>query len=531
MNSFAQLQAPALRIPSSVSDTLASWQVAGYSYLTSAQSRHEDLTGPTREVVLLATILTAVFLVGTCRRLRLGWTSSALVVLLSGLPAAVSLLRIMSASAAIATCWISLAAVAGLAAAQHRRGWRAWAALCAAAAALGIMTAGVAILSPLGIALSALGSRRLLGHASQLARILAGVGLAALVIAAFRATVWDPAAPVPDVPVVGIAGASVVLGGLVVAAGASVVTRLRPLAFGSVPILLASVWPGPAQLQALLLGLVLIAILIGCLLDNVLRQLRPSADSLVAALSLTVAVAVGMFILPLPEPAAATVIPGERVAAWLATQLSADTLVEVDPVTRAQLVRDGLDPARLRAPAESQGGADVVLAPLSERGGLPLIAVFGDGVRALGLRLVVSDPAAYAEAMLDDLSARIEYGTAMATNPNLSLGNVARRALIAGAVDARLMIALTAAAETAQFSIAQFSGTLGDVDSGSVLREATITDVSFTSQQRGAGRAPSSAVAELLRSATPGYRPLFVRQEGTTVTVRYPAPAPLGLLR
>lgn len=328
----------------------------------------------------------------------------------------------------------------------------------------------------------------------------------------------------------GITGVVVSLGGIVVVAGCSIIARLRPLAFGAVPILLAAVWPGPAQGPALLLGVTVVAVLSGSLLDSLARQRRPPADTLVGTVTLVIAVAVGVLLLPLPEPDAAVGLPDSAVTTWLMTQLAADSIIEVDPLGRAQLVRDGLDPARLRTPTGTETDADFVLAPLSDRAGLPLIARFGTGAGALGLRLVVADPAAYATASVEDRTARSRYGTALAANPNLTLGSLASAALRAGDVDARLMVGLTAAATTAQFTIETFTGTSGDPDSGTILREVTLSDISAVSGAGGATRSPSSALAAFFLAQDPQYRPLVVLDAGSILTVRYPAPCPFGLL-
>ncbi len=526
MNAFAQLQAPDLRIPGSLSDTFASWQLAGYSYLTSASGRHDSLVGPTRELVLVASVLTAVCIVGASRRLCLGWLSTALVIALSGLPPAVALVRIVSAPAALATCWMSIAVLAAAAGGGQTRLRWLWTALAVAATVLGILTATVSILVPIGLLLGALGTGQILRGLGLRGRILTASGLVVALVAAFWLTVWEPAVPGDDLPPVGLAGIAVSLGGLVVVAACSVNSGLRPLAFGAVPILLAAVWPGPAQGPALLLGVTGVAVLSGSLLDNLTRQRRPRPDTLVGTVGLLVAIAVGVFLLPLPEPAAATVVPNHEVTTWLAMQTSADTIIEVDPLGRAQLVRDGLDPARLRT-CGSDSESDFVLAPLSDRAGLPLIARFGDGAAALGLRLVVADPFAYAKASVEDQVARARYGTTLTANPNLTLGRLASAELIAGVVDARLMVGLTAAATTARFTIDQFTGTAGDLDGGTVFREATLSEITAL---EATGQSPSSGLAARFLTRETPYRALAVLDAGSILTVRYPAPSPFGLL-
>ncbi len=527
VNAFANLHAPDLRIPVSLFDVVTGWQLAGYSYLTSATGRHDTLVGPTRELVLVVSLLTAAVIVGACRRLHVGWFSTALVIILCGLPAAAVLLRIVSPTAALATFWMALATLAGLAAGGRTRLRWVWLVTAVVAGALATMTTGVSALIPLGLCLGAVGTGRLYRGMRLSSRLLIGLGLAGAIGAALWWTVSGQGGAGGDVPPVGVAGISVGLGGLIVAAACSVIPRLRPMAFGVVPILIAAVWPGPAQVSAMLLGITVVAIMTGCLLDNLLRHRRPEADAVVGTVSLVVAVVVGTFFLPLPGPGSAAVTSTGEVTAWLKMQLAPDSVIEVDPLNRAQLVRDGLASDRLRTPGNDD--ADFVLAPLSERAGLPLVARFGSGAGALGLRLVVEDPVAYAEAMVTDQAARSRYGADLADNPNLVLGALASTALSAGNVDARLMVALSEAAAIAGFTIEQFTGTAGDLGAGTIYREVTVSDITSLTSTGDPVR-PSRALAEFFQEQEPPYLPMVVLESGSTVTIRYPAPAPFGLL-
>lgn len=181
------------------------------------------------------------------------------------------------------------------------------------------------------------------------------------------------------------AGAAIALGGLVVAVACSPIAWLRPLSLGAVPILLAAAWPGPAQDEAMILRLTVAAMLAAGFLETLLRQENPSLVRLrrfplaakPAIATMLVAGIVGALLLPSSAPAAATATPSAEVAAWINTQLAPDTIVEVDPLSRAQLVRHGLDPDRLTEAGQSGDGADILLVPLDSRSDLPLIANFG----------------------------------------------------------------------------------------------------------------------------------------------------------
>lgn len=542
-NGFALLHLQHLDIPSSVTDAVASWQLAGYSYLTSAFERHATLGGATREFVLVISVLTAALIAAVCRQLRVGWSSTALAVAVSVLPAAAASLRIMAAPAAIATFWMALAGLCAVAAADRHARWdgglgrappgskpASWS-LCgvmAVASVVGIMTAGVSALLLVGLVLGVAGTRPFEDAWDLSSRVLALFSLSALLGTVFFVTVWGPALQGGDVVSVGVLGVAVALGGLVVAAACSQIRRFAPIALGAIPILFAAAWPGPAQASALVMGFSILAVLGAGLLDSLLSQHRP--HTLVGAIGLLVAISVGVFILPAPETTAATVTPTAGIASWIDSQLEPDRVVQVDPLSLAQLVRDGVDDARLITPAEADGRADFVLAPQSDRVDYPLVAHFGSDGAGLDLRLVVPDSVAYAQASVLDHARRSQFGTALALNPNLMLGTAAVAALQAGDVDTRLMIGLAGASVTVRFAIAQFDGTTGDLETGTILREVTLTDISEVEMSIGAGNAGLGWVAEFFDIQRPPYQPLALIEGTNTLTVRYSAPTPLGLL-
>lgn len=124
INAYANLASPELGVPGSLSDTATSWQVTVYSYLSSASERHEELVGTSREFVLVLTVLTALLTIAVCRRLLLGWISTATAVVLAGAPAAAALARIISAPATVAAFWLSVAALSVLVFADRKDGAR-----------------------------------------------------------------------------------------------------------------------------------------------------------------------------------------------------------------------------------------------------------------------------------------------------------------------------------------------------------------------------------------------------------------------
>jgi hypothetical protein len=187
----------------------------------------------------------------------------------------------------------------------------------------------------------------------------------------------------------------------------------------------------------------------------------------------------------------------------------------------------------LRTAGQDGGDPEFVLVSLEDRTELPLLASFGSGPDALGVRLIVADPAAFTQAQANDVAARSRFGIALASNPNLSLGDPAVAALRAGEVDSRLMISLAAASASARLAIAEFTGTPGDLENGNVFRTVTLTEITDLDPTVGAtGTSDASLrwLAQFFQTQQPPYQPLFVVEAARSLTVGYAAPSPLGLL-
>lgn len=130
------------------------------------------------------------------------------------------------------------------------------------------------------------------------------------------------------------------------------------------------------------------------------------------------------------------------------------------------------------------------------------------------------------------MTARSQFGAALASNPNLTLGDSAVAALRAGEVDSRLMISLAASASV-RLAIPEFTGTPGDLETGNVFRTVIltgITDLDPTVGATGTSDAALRWLAQFFQTQQPPYQPLFVVEAATSLKVGYAAPAPLGLL-
>lgn len=555
-NAYAMRNAPDLEIPGSLADVVTTWQLIAYSTVTAAADRHESLVGLTREFVLVVTMLTLLLIIVTCRRLLLGWISTVLAVLLIGLPATFALARLVSTSAALAALWLIISVLLLIVVANRRgsrdeesavaqpagmmRRTRLLILLSGATALIAVLTAPVSILIVLGLALGFVNMRRTDHGWTDKARILAIVVLSAALVLALWLTVWEPATAESGLPSLEVSGRAIALGGLVVAAACWSIGWLRPLAIASAPILLAAGWPGPAAAQALTLGLCFSALLVAGLVDTALRR-EPSGTATRrffairagATATLLLATIAGGLLVPASSVAAVTVTPGVEVARWIDSQLPADAVVQVDPLNRVQLVRDGLDPDRLTTAGQSGPDPDFLLVPLQRHTDLPLIAGFGSGSDALAIRQVVTDPRAYAEAEVADREARSRFGDALADNPNLSLSESAAAAMRAGDVDSRLMVSLAAASTSVRLAITGFPTTDGDLGRANVFRAAILTDITDLDPSVGAqGTSPEALrwLAQFFATQQPPYLPLRVTEAVMSLHVVYAAPPPLGLL-
>jgi len=142
----------------------------------------------------------------------------------------------------------------------------------------------------------------------------------------------------------------------------------------------------------------------------------------------------------------------------------------------------------------------------------------------------MSDAAAYTAALIEDEAARRQFGAALAENRNLTLSSTAAAALSAGDVDARLMVGLAGAASSTRYAITRFTGTVGDLVNGNIFRQVTLTDITALDARRNAGQTAVRRLTEFFEMQESSYEPLAVLEVGTTLTIRYAAPSPLGLL-
>lgn len=235
----------------------------------------------------------------------------------------------------------------------------------------------------------------------------------------------------------------------------------------------------------------------------------------------------------------------QQAAVWVARQVNGDAIVACDPAMCGALQRAGVPAGRLLALGPGQGdplGSDILVATAAVRSQFgsrlagvyapAVIAAFGTGTARIEVRVEAPDgAAAYRTGLTADVAARKAAGVQMLHNGAIEASPTARRQLVSGQVDSRLLETLVTLSHAYRIDIISFgAGPASGVTPGVPLRFAEIAGVA-----RG-GHRPASlhALRAFLGAQQPPYRPSGVTTERiasrSVLRVEYPAPSPLGLL-
>lgn len=230
-----------------------------------------------------------------------------------------------------------------------------------------------------------------------------------------------------------------------------------------------------------------------------------------------------------------------QAAQWVLHQAGSRAVVSCDPAMCSVLEQHGVPTGRLltlRGGRSGPLGSSLMVATAALRSEFgsrlatvyaPVtLAVFGSGSTRVAIRVIAPDgAAAYKRALAADQRARRRMGRQIAViNPLITVSGAARRELLAGRVDARLLVTLTALAARQPLTILRFSASPGTGAARRVpLRSADITT----------GAAPGM-LRHFYQARRPRFHPstlnvLRTGPRGTVLRVGYPAPSPLGLLR
>jgi hypothetical protein len=195
--------------------------------------------------------------------------------------------------------------------------------------------------------------------------------------------------------------------------------------------------------------------------------------------------------------------PISQARDWLATQVAPGTVIGCEPADCGIPGSTGhLDRASVLVITGDSGKTAVTLAS------------FGTGPS----RVRVLDAASVA-AIRADQRLREIAGSQLARNPRLILPADARRQLVAGDVDARLLVTLAAVLQTGPASVVTFADSGPGASPGVPLREVTVRL-----------NEPKTVRIWLLRQNAP-FRPATTAIAGSgLLIVGFSAPSPLGLL-
>lgn len=455
-----------------------------------------DLLVTARAACVLAGLLGALLLWSVARRLLPDRDAAAAAVVVAGSTPVALLLHVGVDAGAFAALWLVAAAALGVS------GSRAGLALAAVGVAGAVLTAPLVAAGVLALVAhlavrGAFGVRR----RGTLAAVAGAGGLGIAVLAAVRVSPTTSAGAV-GLPLVVV---TAVLGAALVGAAWWRAPRLRPVATGAVVWLGCALWPGPAQLTALLLAAPALALLAGALIGVGAPQRRLSAAAVAAvAVALTVGLVLTTAPLPLPTPVAAS---HRTVAQWLAAELDPSVPLRSDALGRAELIAEGVPADRF---VDGVGGADAVrvadagLGCVTGEFALARMAAAGGGT----VLCRSGNPAAAGGTGPD-------IGPALATNRALTLSLPAREALTRGRVDERLTVALAGATAAHRITIADFPAAPGA--RADVPRRAALVTASTTTGT-GAG------LEAYLAGQLPPYRPEVSRQPDGGLLVRFRVP-------
>jgi hypothetical protein len=226
-----------------------------------------------------------------------------------------------------------------------------------------------------------------------------------------------------------------------------------------------------------------------------------------------------------------------QAAAWIATQVLPGTDIECDVVMCAALQTAGIPAGSLlvmqTTTADPLGSRVVVATPavrnqfgsrLTSVYAPLLLAQFGTGPERIEVRYVAPDgAAAFSKSLAADHAALISAGKQLLTNTRVQASAAARDALLAGHVDGRLLITLSALAHEMPMRLIAFD----DSSPGAAvpLRGAEIG---------ASAPAGLSAILAFLAAQQSQYKPSEYHEATIaggqpTVTVQYDAPGWLGL--
>ncbi len=451
-------------------DGLAALHMAVYAAVTRAFDRADTLVTAGRELLLVVTVVSAVLLWGTVRRLGFGSASTAVAMLVAGVPPMLSTVGLLDLPARFAVPWLLLAALLTAGGLPSRTGLgialvcTVLAVLLAPDVLVLLLTGGAAALVT-GVS-APRGTRR--------ARLIAAalLGGAAVAVALLLA---DPA---PGTAASGVAPGAlltaalvfVVIGGL----AAATLGSLRVPALALVATTLLTQLPS-GRLSALVVCLPVAAVLSAGLLRNLVRPRAETTRRVLRIAGATVlaaaALATVVVLLRTPASTAARRNPAGAVIDWAGTEHSPDTRLVAESPLRAQLIHAGADQDAVRPPGVRPDESQAVLTVVSGAppDGAMVLARFPG---AAGPLLVVDSAPGIPTG--EELTRRRSLAAALLANPATTPGERAADVLGSGEVDPRLLSVLAALGAQYGIGVQDFPLADGEPREGPLARRALV---------------------------------------------------------
>ena len=234
-----------------------------------------------------------------------------------------------------------------------------------------------------------------------------------------------------------------------------------------------------------------------------------------------------------------------EAAAWVAAQVSRSARVSCDPVMCSALRAHGFPAGgleELRPGAAEPRGSDVIVATAAIRRELSgrlssayapaVVASFGSGSAQIDVRVIAPNGAdAYKKALRADLAARKAAGAVLARS--LRISATARKQLMAGQVNSRLLVAIANVTSKHLVHIVAFGDAGPGAGAGVPLRSA---ELAWTRKaHRARGLTGLRQMIHTLDAQRAPFRPTRVQivqlPSGQRVLrAEFTAPSPLGLL-
>jgi len=229
----------------------------------------------------------------------------------------------------------------------------------------------------------------------------------------------------------------------------------------------------------------------------------------------------------------------QQAARWITQQVASSVVVSCDPEMCMELQKSGFPAGQLMelppSAPDPLGSQLVVATPvIRSQFGIRLatvyaplvIASFGSGADRVDVRyLAPNGTTAFESELATDEQDRVTAGEELLTNKRVQASPAARQALLAGHVDPRLLVTLSALAHLMPLHLVTFDDPSPGVSSDAPLRGAEIG---------AAASAGLPAMVAFLSAQQDPYAPAVARitqiaNGQSVVTVRYDAPGPMGL--